>query len=377
MNHLLPLAQDAGISNRELRDTLLPVLDALGIVQVERDSADRVRFVRPLVIDEDDVVSQAARVWRHLDPQPSERGALHILRDVASLPRTEEEIVRSCAEIGLTEDEAALALELAETRALVLRRHVSDFDCDFLYNDFLWGEDIDRTAKALSALPRDVRENLRSLLDELHQNEGRPLKDIESAPKGLVELAVREGIIERTEIVTESGKRGSFHFTPRFQGFGVAREDVPDVLDQVRLVIASFAFATHYARYKLDNPERFLEVLIDSGHAGNASPIATDYGALEKQKIVSVEPVAEGSKRFRFTAVKKDALLTALDTMRAGSILRQSAGSSSGNGLLQPREFSDPVATRLRLGQEAADARLHQDRLLAAVRDAAQQDKFL
>jgi hypothetical protein len=217
---------------------------------------------------------------------------------------------------------------------------------------------------------------MRSLLDELHSNEGRPLKAIESASPELIEMAVANGLIERAEIVTATGNTGAFHFTPRFKGFGVARDDVPDVLDQIRLVIASFAFAAHYAQYRLRSPEAFLESLIDKGYAGSATPIATDYGALEKQKIVDVEPIRTGSSRYRFVALKKDSLVAALDTMRAGSLLRPGAGSGSGRGLLQPREFADPVATRLRLGQRAGQAPQYQESLLAAVRDAAQQDRF-
>jgi hypothetical protein len=376
MRHVEPLAKDAGITKSELRDTLLPALEALGIVQVERDSADRIRSLRAMIIGEDDVMAQAARTWDSLEPETSERGALVCLREVAALPRTDEELFVACEAAGMDEQEAKLGLELAEAHGLVMRTHVSEFDADFLYNDFLWGEDIQRTTKALAALPGEIRDNMRSLLDELHQNEGRPLKDIESASPELIEMAVANGLIERAEIVTATGRTGSFHFTPRFKGFGVARDDVPDVLDQIRLVIASFAFATHYAQYRLNSPEVFLESLIDKGYAGKASPIGTDYGALEKQKIVDVQPITPGSSRYRFVALKKDSLVAALDTMRAGSLLRPGAGSGSGSGLLQPREFADPVATRLRLGQRATQTPQYQETLLAAVRDAAQQDRF-
>jgi len=374
--HIAPLAKDAGITGRELRDTLIPNLEALNIVQADRDSAGRLRGLRALVLGEDDVMAQAVRLWEHFDPDPAERGAILCLREVATLPRTQQEILAVSQDAGLSEPEARLGLELAEGHALVRRTHVADFDEDFLYNDFLWGEDIQRTTKALAALPSDMREAMRSLLAELHQNEGRPLKAIESASSDVVNLAVAGGLVERAEITTTTGSTGSFHFTPRFKGFGISSEDVPDVLDQIRLVIASFGFATHYAQYRLRNPETFLESLIDRGYAGNATPIRTDYGALEKQKIVNVQPVSEGSSRYQFVALKKDSLVAALDTMRAGSLLRPGSGPGTGTGLLQPREFTDPVAARLRLGQRAEQTPQYQETLLAAVRDAAQRDRF-
>ena len=374
--HIAPLAKDAGITNRELRDTLIPGLEVLKIVQTDRDSAGRIRGLRALVLGEDDVMGQAVRIWEYFDPDAAERGAILCLREVARLPRTQDEILEVCEGAGLSEQEAQLGLELAEGHALVKRTHVADFDEDFLYNDFLWGEDIQRTTKALAALPNDVRDTLRSLIDELHKNEGRPLKAIESASPDMVNLAVSSGLIERAEITTKTGSTGSFHFTARFKGFGVSGADVPDMLDQIRLVIASFGFAAHYARYRLRSPEVFLESLIDRGYAGDATPIGTDYGALEKQKIVDVRPVSEGSSRYQFVALKKDSLEAALDTMRAGSLLRPSSGSTTGSVLLQPREFRDPVATRLRLGQTAEQTPQYQETLLAAVRDAAQKDRF-
>jgi hypothetical protein len=118
--------------------------------------------------------------------------------------------------------------------------------------------------------------------------------------------ATVHSLIDATEITTVLGKTATFHVTPRFRGFGVSGDQVPDVLDQVKLVIASFAFSTRYARYTLRDPELFLDRLIDWGYAGNASPIATDYGAMERQKIVDVEPTAPGSTRYRFRALKTD-----------------------------------------------------------------------
>lgn len=352
----------------------LPALEGLRIVAVDRDPRGTVVSVRALVIDEDDVMAQSARLWETLEPDPAERGALLALREVATLPRTRDEITASCTRGGLSEEDASQGLELALAHALVKQSHVADFQTDFFFNDFLWGEDINRTTAALAGLPPGIRENLGALLEELHRHEGRPLEEVESAPSDLIKMAVVHGLIERTEITTSTGKKGTFHFTPRFLGFGVSRDEVPDALDQIRLVIASFAFATRYARFRLDNPELFLQRLIERGEAGNATPIGTDYGALERQKIVEVARLGN-SNRYQFKAVKKDPLVRALDTMRAGALLRPAAGSGDGTSLLH-QSFNDPVATRLRLGEQAGRTPAHDAALLAAIRDAAQGDRF-
>ncbi len=374
MGHLTPLARDASITQPELRNILIPTLETLSVISVNRNAVSAILGVRAVLINEDDVMAQGARLWRHLSPEDPERAALLAMRAVARLPMTRDEVLASLDAEGISEADARQGLELALAHRLLGEHHVAELSEDFLYNDFLWGEDIERTAKALAALPTNVRANLASLLEELHKHEGRPLDEIESAPRDLVQMAVVHGLVERTEIVSTTGRTATFHFTPAFRGFGVTREDIPDALDQVRLVMASFAFATRYARFKLDNPEVFLSALISRGVAGNASPIGTDYGALERQKIVEVEPTGY-QKRYQFVAVKTDTLTQALDAMRAGALLRPTSGSGSGTALLGHR-FSDPVATRLHLGEKVGRTPAYDTALIAAVRDAAQRDRF-
>lgn len=373
---LVPLARDAGIARQELRTTLLPTLEALNIVRVERHGST-VANVTALVISQDDVMDQVARLWDHLDPEAPERGALVLLQRTATLPLLRDEAGAALVEAGLDEEEAEQAIELAFAHDLVRASHVADLGADVLYNDFLWGENIDRVGPALASLKADIRDGLRSLLEELHKHEGRPSAEIESASPDLVRLAISQGIIDATEIKTTGGRAATFHFTPLFRGFGVSRDHVPDALDQVKLVIASFAFSTRYATFRLRDPEVFLDSLISRGYAGNASPIATDYGAMEKQKIVSVEQVAPGSSRYRFRSVKRDTLIEARDTMRAGALLLPNPRGNL-NALLRepPQGFSDPIATRQQLAREAGSTPLFDASLLAAIREAAQQEGF-
>jgi hypothetical protein len=376
MTTLGPLAKDVGLTKAELTNTVLPLLDTLGIVQLER-SGTKIAKVQAFVLSQDDVMDQVGRVWEALEPESEERAALCVLAEAANLPLTREEAAEACTRIGVSEAEAKRGIELAIAHDLVRETHVADFDTDFLYNDFLWGENIQHVSGALAALPAERRDALRSLMDELHKHEGRPVEEIESAAPDLVKLAATHGLIDATEITTELGKRATFHFTPRFRGFGVSSDDVPDVLDQVKLVVASFAFSTRYASNKLRDPELFLTRLIENGYAGNAPPIGTDYGAMERQKIVNVEPTSPGSRWHRFVALKRDTLVEARDTMRAGALLRPSpSGLAGGGSLMEPRSFSDPVATRQRLAREVGERPLHNEALLAAIRDAAQRDRF-
>jgi hypothetical protein len=293
MEPLTVLATDAGISRQELERLTLPSLEIAGGLHIVRE-AGRVASVLPIAVDQDDVMAIIASIWTASGPADDERAAITVLRHASTLPHTPDEIVGLCVANEIGESAARRGIELAEAVRLVRRKVVPDLGTDLLYNEYLFGHSIERTAEAIGRLPTNRKEALVSLLEELHETEGRPVDHVQSASPELVKFAVEHGVVEQTDIVTTDGRTASFMFTPRMRGFGVTKDDLPDELDQIRLVIASFSFAQYHATNRLDDPISFLDKLIDAGVAGSAEPIATDYGALEKQQIVAIEPIFRG-----------------------------------------------------------------------------------
>jgi hypothetical protein len=137
---------------------------------------------------------------------------------------------------GLSEPDAKRGIELAESVSLVRRKVVPELGTDLLYNEYLFGHSIERTAEAIGRMPTGRKEALVSVLEELYQNEGRSTEHIESASPELVKFAVEHGIVEQTDIVTTDGRTASFTFTPRMHGFGVAKDDLPDGLTETRRI---------------------------------------------------------------------------------------------------------------------------------------------
>ena len=204
---LRPLYSDAGITRSEFSNILLPLLEGLGIFQVTRYPDNRVYSIQAVVLSQADVMDQTARCWLQLEPEPDERGALELLRRTADLPLTRGEAanILTSRGVGLGDREAEEAIELALSVSLVQLRDVPEIGMKFLYNDFLWGEHIDLTIRALGALPAARRAALRSLLEELHEHEGRPTPEIDSAAPDVVAQAVEQGLIDATEIRTSDG----------------------------------------------------------------------------------------------------------------------------------------------------------------------------
>jgi hypothetical protein len=174
MRGLMALASDAGISPPELANITLPALEAAGGLQRQRDANDTVVAVLPLAVDQDDVMAITRSVWEAMLPQAHERAALEILEAASQLPRTAAELMERCTSVGLDEREARRGLELAVAVGLVRQRLVTDVGEDLFYNEYLWGDSIERTADALGRLRSETKEGLVSLLDELPEIEGRP-----------------------------------------------------------------------------------------------------------------------------------------------------------------------------------------------------------
>ncbi len=370
---LAALGTDAGISPLELEQMTLPTLEVHHGLQVERGTDGKVAAVLPIAFGQDDVMAIISAIWGSCPPTEDERAALRVLRQASRFPITQDEAIDYCVTVGIAEPAARRGIELAESVSLVRRKVVPDLGTELLYNEYLFGHSIERTAEAIGRMPANRKEALVSLLEELHRNEGRPIDQIQSASAELVTFAVEHGITEQTDIVTSDGRSASFIFTPRMRGFGVSKDDLPDELDQIRLVIASFSFAQYHATNRLDDPVSFLDKLITAGVAGSAQPIATDYGALEKQQIVTIEPIFRGARNHRFRVVKEDALIAARDAMVAGEVTGQ--GAPTGDSLLDSRKFRDPVHSRLNLARERGSEPLHEADLLAAVREAAQRTR--
>lgn len=94
------------------------------------------------MLSQADVMDQVGRIWETLEPEPAERVALIVLAETANLPLTPEEATATCMRVGISEADAAVGIELALAHDLVRNTHVADFGDDFLYNDFLWGENV-------------------------------------------------------------------------------------------------------------------------------------------------------------------------------------------------------------------------------------------
>ncbi|HSH78238.1 MAG TPA: hypothetical protein VLA19_06870 [Herpetosiphonaceae bacterium] len=198
-------------------------------------------------------------------------------------------------------------------------------------------------------------------------------------PKHIVELAARTGILDTTTIITAKGDQKTFAFSPHFYGYRAGPQPVllEDHADQVKLFVASIGYGVHHSvDFRLHSPLDFVRKLLQTGEAGDATPILRDYGLLERQGIVTVEERSQG--RGTFILQKQDVVQQAFEVMTSGSLLGEDRGRNDARSLITQRDFRSPEVNRLQAGfarQAGGTAQFEHD-LMAAIRETALRETW-
>jgi hypothetical protein len=119
-----------------------------------------------------------------------------------------------------------------------------------------------------------------ALMEEVAARPGLPQAHAKSTSREWVDFAVSQGLVQRTVVETSRKEEQAFLFTPHLarDPFGATSGDPSGHLRQL---VGSMIYAATFATHKLYSPARFVQVLVNSGEAGDASDIGTDYTMLE------------------------------------------------------------------------------------------------
>jgi hypothetical protein len=370
----LSLAADAGLAPQEIA---FPALEGTGLVTVAGTSAS-LQHVNESIFTEQALFRGVALLFEHWHPQMVERALVHLTELLSGLPLRNDEIVARLVAQGFNESTIGKALEIAHAVHLVNRLHVGDFGGDLYYNEYLWGHKIEKIAPILAGLGRRETEGLLAIMEEIRQAQGTALERLTAAPAHVVKLAASTGIVDTLTIRTLSGREKTFAFSPQFYGFqaGPASPLLIDTADQVKLMVASMEYGLRYSEdFRLRNPIAFLDKLLHTGSAGDATPIGRDYVLLEKQGIVSTERTY-GSKA-RFVLVKADIIQAARDVMAQTGAFGI-ATVSDARSLVQQSAFHTPERNRMTadFALEGPRSEVVESEMLAAVREQMQKGQW-
>ncbi|RRR70930.1 MAG: hypothetical protein EI684_12345 [Candidatus Viridilinea halotolerans] len=373
---LRALALDVGIPHQELTNTL-ERLESTNLIHINsRVNTSEIIEIHETILTENEVYRAIAKLFEKANPNESERTMLPLIDLLSKLPLTEDDAISRLCQNGYNEEDIRKALELQEAYGLLRKQPVSDFGITLIYNEYLWGRKIEKIGSILAKLQKRERDGLIALIEEVQASQGQSIDNLISAPKQIVALAAKTGILDTTTIITAKNDQKTFVFSPHFYGYktGSQTEMIIDPADQVRLFLASIAYGVHHSiDFRLQAPLAFVRKLLREGEAGNATPILRDYILLEKQGIVAVKQLSQG--RGTFTLQKRDIVEKALDVMESGSLMDVKEGINSDRFLVTQQNYQSPEHNRLigDFGKQAGDTKQFDQDLLAAVREAAQR----
>lgn len=372
---LQALALDVGIPRQELPATLRR-LTSTGLVETDTTApGNQIQGVRESIFTEGEVFRAMSDLFEDADPQPFERIMPGLLDLMSRLPLTEAEAIQRMCSEGCAEEEVRKALEFQEAYGLVKRQAVSDFGLVLLYNEYLWSHKIDRIGPVLARLGPSEKDYLLALMEEVRSAQGLTLTHLTAAPRHIIALAAKTGIIDTTTILTSMGDEQTFAFSPQFYGYRAGMQPIrlADDSDHVKLFVASISYGVHHSvDFRLHSPLLFVRKLLDEGEAGGSTPILRDYPLLEKHGIVTVEERTQG--RGTFVLQKRDIVEQAVDVLQSGAMLHESGADDSARSLISQTGFRTPEENRLTapFSRRAGGTSSFDHDLLAAVREVAQ-----
>ena len=363
------IASAAGISRRDLHRELLPTLDHLGWVHLERDAQGQITIVSEQVPPLAEVFASADRLLSIISPDPIERMALAVLDATTRMPITVETATDIATRIG-TEQGATRAIEDLESLHLCVRQRTDD-GTTVLFNPNVWAADRDYSQAALRAEDGPVYSALSGLIEEVAATAGLPESDVTSTEQRWIDYAVAQGLLLRSLVKTSTGAQQAFLFAPHM---GRSAFNAPTGIDpsgHVRQLIGSMVFARRFASNRLFAPRAFLNRLLREGEAGDASNIGTDYSMLETSGIVRVD---RANRYYKFVLLKPNIAEGAIDYLdNTGT-----SGTTSG-GLRDQRTFVYPESERARMqtpGKHAEPSTGATSAILAALRQEAGRRRY-
>ncbi len=340
----------AHISNFELDRMVLPTLETLNWIKINRTADGGLYSVEAVVPPPTELVAAAPQILNVCGLDALQLAVMKILRATTLQPLEHDAALEAAAECG--EETAEAALRHLVALNLVKEVRASD-GRSAVFNPNIWSGDQEMTNAALRVEDAQVRVEVGALIEELIGSPGLPELQVTSTTQRWIDFAVAQGLVNRSVVQTTENDEKRFLFPPHL-GRSPFGADPVDVSGHVRQLVGSMVYAATFPRFKLRNPVQFISALIRNGEAGDASPIGTDYPMLETGGIVRVLP-GSSSRRFRFELLQSDVAEEAL------TILTARAGAPPSNllpgaaDLRTQRQYTHVESERARIAAAAPD----------------------
>ena len=320
------LAGTEGFTRIDVRDWLLPWLEARNLADVQRLKDKSIANIVSLVLTYEPLLEAVAELYDSSDPTLEDQGCVQVLAMVSALPMPESEVLHAVAR-AIGEKPAKRAIELAKNYHIVAHHAGHGIPEPILFSERVWTRFNPKSAKALSPLSLADRAMLLELVNKVQQHQGIPESLVrEEARKHngehMLTLGLGIGLLNRTQIQMANGAHRFFLTTPHFYA-DMGAEFGDDMCDRVKIFLDSIRNGQHFGRIgtgRILSPGVLLSTLLNVGRIGPCTAIGTDYVTSELAGIVRVRRDKARPGQSVLELVQRDTVSKVHDIVTTGSV---------------------------------------------------------
>lgn len=352
------MANNVGVSRSDLHRIILPEIEKAseGKVELIKNTVGDVIGIEEYLFDNSAVLEISGKVFEQQNPRDIERIAVLTMDETRKIPYLESELSGYLAKSGFKEADIGIALALQEQFNLIQRLRPSKQIDPIISNEYVWGSNHTKIATAITSLDLGQKQTLRDVIEIIQNKQGIPIENLPPIDSNILTLAQKTGMILPTKIISLRGLEKNFAFSANLQGSAGYQDDI---LDDVKLVLASIRFGQNYTPYsKIIDPKGFLTALINRDYVGPHTANKTDYTLLEKRGIVKVETKTfynsfTGNTRTGacLKLLRKDVAERALSLLSEPQYSMDEGNNyGSAEAILSASTFVSPEESRIKIG---------------------------
>lgn len=363
---LKKMANQVGISPSELKRTILPIMEDFSDkrIKVRTNTIGDIIGVEEYIYDNKTVMGISGNIFQNINPSSVERIAIDSLDNTKKLPHLESELYQK-----LTNDysESDIRKSITFQQQFALLKKVSTGKEAIYSNEYVWGNKHEKIAHAVSNIDLGKRENLKDVISMIQNKQGIPSEQLRGIDENLLDLSKRVGILDPTKIITRDSLEKEFLFSSNLIDKAIYDEDI---LDDVKLFIASIRFGENFTKYStLNQTEQFIKALINRDKVGPHSANGTDYTLLESRGIIQVEHAY--NDRYYMKLLRKDVAEKALSIIQSDefNIGEEIYNKEAADAFLRGGAFISAEQSRMQLGKSTQGVAEAESYLLSVLRE--------
>lgn len=311
---LLSFAELGGVTEWELRLSLLPPLKDAGLVVFTGDLGPEVEIVEQVAVAAP-LLEQCDQIWQACGPSDAEAAALESaeLGAISPLARSDhqDQLERAGFPAALHEE----AIVAAKGAGLLYGQHDAALAEEVLFSPYVWSTGALNIAEFINSLPPNEREVLMGVSLQALQHPGVS-EDNLGASVNLLRGARRVGLIDATRVQTATNEERSFVFSPTLEN--QLPSGSTEVMHQRKLFTAHILYGHRFGKHgtgRIEKPVALVNALIRNGTIAPSTAAKTDYLLLQAAGIIRVDDY--DTTRGQMHLIKQDVALDSLELLRA------------------------------------------------------------